>query len=405
MGYNDLGRGVRASKNIAYLIQTIANCDSILVPLWHSGVDVSQTITGLVEKTDPSRVLLSPHTSSSTSLSSSPVVAPSPLSSFYSEQSETEQADIARMPSLDTLISILTSSRSVIVEGGYACAYDPTSFTETLPLNSLLAVIQNVMLWRLQMKAPSIFICIGHQLACEALTRLVIQVVDDVQAEYQRVCSSGDEPPEWLRELQRIVTRIDKTGKDIEIFSRGSEPIRGYRHPQFTVTKNCVPELGTKRLRVFTPLNRATHPLPQKLFKAHTVTAHRYCEYNLLSMLTKKFGVGLDIVMFHTDRVSYEAVLFDNWALSKLHTFLIQYKADVALSAFSWLLNLPSGIEISASTTLPQDDGSEEAVHTLVAATTIFYEDFDTTTVRSSFTLQFHPELFDSLHIVSDECK
>lgn len=385
----------------------VANCDSILVPLWHSGVDVSQTITGLVEKTDPARSRS--RLSQASSLSSSPVILPSsslPLDEASASLLTSENSELPQMPSLDTLISILTSSRSVIVEGGSACAYDPSTFTETLPLNSLLAVIQNVMLWRLQMKAPSIFICIGHQLACEALTRLVIQVVDDVRAEYRRIESDeNDEVPEWLRELKRIVERIDETGKEIQIFSRGSPPIRGYRHPQFTVTKNCVAEMGTKRLRMFTPLNRETHPLPQKLFKAHTVTAHRYCEYNLLSMLTKKFGVGLDIVMFHTDRVSYEAVLFDNWALSKLHTFLIQYKNDVALSTFSWLLNLPSGIEISASTTLPHDDGSGEAVHTLVAATTIFYEDFDTTTVRSSFTLQFHPELFDSLHIVSDVCK
>ncbi|MFB2838505.1 hypothetical protein ACE1CA_28785, partial [Aerosakkonemataceae cyanobacterium BLCC-F167] len=38
VGYNPLGEHVRASLNVAYIAQTIADCDSILFPLWSSGL-------------------------------------------------------------------------------------------------------------------------------------------------------------------------------------------------------------------------------------------------------------------------------------------------------------------------------------------------------------------------------
>ncbi len=37
VGYNRLGEHVRASENVAYLAQTIADCDSVLFPMWSSG--------------------------------------------------------------------------------------------------------------------------------------------------------------------------------------------------------------------------------------------------------------------------------------------------------------------------------------------------------------------------------
>lgn len=38
VGINIQGEEVRASKNIAYILQQVADADSILYPMWHSGV-------------------------------------------------------------------------------------------------------------------------------------------------------------------------------------------------------------------------------------------------------------------------------------------------------------------------------------------------------------------------------
>ena len=37
VGHNPLGEEVRASINVAYLVQKLADCDSILFPCWSSG--------------------------------------------------------------------------------------------------------------------------------------------------------------------------------------------------------------------------------------------------------------------------------------------------------------------------------------------------------------------------------
>jgi hypothetical protein len=139
--------------------------------------------------------------------------------------------------------------------------------------------------------------------------------------------------------------------------------------------------------------------------------------------------------MFHADRVNFEAVLFDNWALSRIHNFLIVNREQIVRSHLSWLLNLPCGIEVCASTAMrspstaatattvpplsPPDSGTPPTkaaplsppttaplrIHTAVAACAVFYEDFETTAVKSSFTLQFHPELCDDIMVVGDRDK
>jgi hypothetical protein len=38
VGYNPLGEHVRASGNVAYIAQKVADCDSLLFPFWSSGV-------------------------------------------------------------------------------------------------------------------------------------------------------------------------------------------------------------------------------------------------------------------------------------------------------------------------------------------------------------------------------
>ncbi|MEO0408658.1 MAG: hypothetical protein AAF289_15025, partial [Cyanobacteria bacterium P01_A01_bin.135] len=62
VGHNQLGEQVRASENVAYLAQCIADCDSVLFPLWASGpldLDklvpmISAGLAVVVEGGDPS---------------------------------------------------------------------------------------------------------------------------------------------------------------------------------------------------------------------------------------------------------------------------------------------------------------------------------------------------------------
>ena len=100
---------------------------------------------------------------------------------------------------------------------------------------------------------------------------------------------------------------------------------------------------------------------------------------------------NLNIVMFHTDEVNEEAILFANWAYSKLNQALIPCRKLIAISPLAWLLKLPSSVEILCSTM------AQGKLCTEVAATCISYMDFETKSIRRSFSCQFHPELLDDL--------
>jgi hypothetical protein len=186
VGFNAKHHGVRASKNVAYHLQLVADCDCVLYPLWHSGLRSSS---------------LSPTTAAA--------------------------ADSRALPT-EQLLPIVSASRAIIFEGGSACAYEPESFTERLRYEDLMGFVQSIMLSRLQMRAPSIFVCLGHQLAAQALTRLVIQVVDDARAAFALADDAGD-VPQWLVDLHEEVEKIDSVGRNIVVRSRGVPPIRGYR--------------------------------------------------------------------------------------------------------------------------------------------------------------------------------
>ena len=95
--------------------------------------------------------------------------------------------------------------------------------------------------------------------------------------------------------------------------------------------------------------------------------------------------------MFHSDEVNEESILFTNWAYSKLHNTLASSRNLISVSGLSWLLDLPSSVEILCSTT----EGGKKL--TDVAATCINYKDYETQRIRRSFTFQFHPELLSDL--------
>jgi hypothetical protein len=95
----------------------------------------------------------------------------------------------------------------------------------------------------------------------------------------------------------------------------------------------------------------------------------------------------LSIEMFHGDEVNEEAALFANWAYKLLHDTIVPLRYQVAVSPVSWLLNLPYAVEILSQTQVDDSNWTE------ASTTCIYYKDWETHTIRRSFTCQFHPEL------------
>jgi hypothetical protein len=61
------------------------------------------------------------------------------------------------------------------------------------------------------------------------------------------------------------------------------------------------------------------------------------------------------------------------------------------VSPVSWLLRLPYAVEILSQTAVDEDTFTE------VGTTCIYYKDWETHTIRRSFTCQFHPELMTDI--------
>lgn len=122
VGYNPLGEHVRASINVAYLAQKIADCDSILFPFWSSGLF-----------------------------------------------------------DLNKLIPLLTSGIAIVMEGGDPSVRDPGSFAGSNCSHAdMVKLTEKIILGRTPNSAPAIFVCLGHQLAAQAHISLIRQAVDAV---------------------------------------------------------------------------------------------------------------------------------------------------------------------------------------------------------------------------------
>ena len=100
-----------------------------------------------------------------------------------------------------------------------------------------------------------------------------------------------------------------------------------------------------------------------------------------------KMERDLHIEMFHSDEVNEEAILFANWAFKLVHDTIVPIRYQIAVSQLSWLLNLPYAVEILSQTAVDDINWTE------VSTTAIYYKDWETHTIRRSFTCQFHPEL------------
>lgn len=322
VGINLQGEAVRASKNIAYLMQQIADADTILFPVWQSGGH------------NPRQ-----------------------------------------------LAQVMSSGIATIVQGGNPSVHDPASFDGAAAgLEEILSIVEELLMCRSPSSGPSIFICLGHQLAASAQVRLLKRATREIE----RLADLPlDRNARRLQSLKRVCRRIADTGANLPVIKNGETIATGWDDPCFAVAPNEQFEIGTRRLVPYRRRDTSNH-IPGELHDAHALIADEL-EGVIDTML--KTERQLNIEMFHGDEVNEEAALFANWAFKLLHDTLVPMRHSIAVSPVSWLLCLPYAVEILSQTKV------DESTWTEVSTTCIYYKDWETHSLRRSFTCQFHPEL------------
>ncbi|TXS96538.1 hypothetical protein FV139_03405 [Parahaliea maris] len=210
VGINLQGEEVRASKNVAYILQQVADADSILYPVWQSGVE------------NPQR-----------------------------------------------LANVLSAGLATVVQGGNPAAYDPNTFAgHRGGYEDILGLIEQLLLRRSTGSAPCIFICLGHQLAAVAHIRLLQRAVAAVETlDYLPLDPGG----RALGALQRVCQRIAAIGAELPVKKNGEIVAQGWHHPRFAVAPNELIEVGPRRLQPY--LCRDDAHLPGELLDTHALIA------------------------------------------------------------------------------------------------------------------------------------
>ena len=326
---NEYNETVRASKNVAFIAQKIADCDSILLPVWHTGVF-----------------------------------------------------------DINSMISVLSSSMAIILEGGNASVHDASQWTHpNCSREDMLNLVEEIILSRSPHSPPAIMICVSHQLAAEAHIRLIKKAVENV---LNTESLPRDVEGEAIISLKSICEKIYSLGENLKIEKRDGRIVcQGWNDKNFAVVLNEDKEIGGRELLPYkTPLAKNSS-IPIELLEAHKIVAYEY--EGVIDKMILEHGRDVDISMFHYEEVNEEAILFANWAYVNLHNAIIHHRNVIAGSELSWLLKLPYSVEILAST-----EASGEIL-TECSCTCINYKDFETKKIRRSFTCQFHPELLSDL--------
>jgi len=326
VGINLQGEEVRASKNTAYILQQVADADSILYPVWQSGI------------ANPRR-----------------------------------------------LASILSAGIATVIQGGNPAVYDASSFDGTrASLHDILDLTDELLLHRSSSSGPSIFICLGHQLAAASHIRLIKRAVREVaNLKYLPIDPKGT----GLASLQRVCTKISEVGESLRVVKNGETLASGWGDSLFAVAPNERVEVGTRSLLTYQRRGDANH-IPGELHDSHALVAD---ELEGVIDTILQLERELRIEMFHGDEVNEEAALFANWAYKLLHDTIVPIRYELAVSSLSWLLSLPYALEILSQTQVNDDSWTE------VSTTCIYYKDWETHTIRRSFTSQFHPELMTDI--------
>ena len=326
VGTNPRGEQVRASKNVAYVLQQIADADTILYPVWRSGIE-----------------------------------------------------------NAERLANVLSAGIATIVQGGNPSVHDPSSFDgANAGLEEILALVDQLLLRRSPGSGPSIFICLGHQLAAASHIRLIQRATRDLLALPLMPMDTGGRA---LANLQKLCAQIVALGESLPVVKRGEVVAQGWHDPRFAVARNEAFEIGTRQLVPHSPRGDRSH-VPEQLVATHGLIAD---ELEGVIDLMVALEREVQVEMFHGDEVNEEAILFANWAYKSLHDAIIPVRHALAISPAGWLLGLPYAVEILGQTQVDEDTWTE------VCTTAIYYKDWETQRVRRSFTCQFHPELMDDI--------
>jgi hypothetical protein len=326
VGTNPRGEPVRASKNLAYVFQQVADADTVLFPVWQSGV---------------------------------------------------------RSP--ERLANVLSAGLATIVQGGCPSVHDASSFDgSSVGLEDMLRLVDQLLLRRSTASGPSIFICLGHQLAAASHIRLLQRAVREMAALSKLPL---DPSGRVLNALQRTGERIARMGDRLQVVKQGQPRAIGWHDPDFAVASNEGVEVGTRALLPYARRDDETH-IPRELHETHALVAD---ELDGVIDQVLSFEREITVEMFHADEVNEEAALFANWAYKTLHDTIVPLRHVLAVSPVAWLLSLPYAVEILGQTRVDAHSLTE------VGTTAIYYKDWETHRVRRSFTCQFHPELMDDI--------
>ena len=287
VGFHPNGASVRASKNVAYIAQKIADCGSILFPIWQLGVK-----------------------------------------------------DIRK------IIEIISRSALFVFEGGNASVNNPEEWTyESCSLDDMLFLVETLLQWRWQRSASGLFICVGHQLVAECLIRLLKKVCDFVSLLNDL---PNDPSGEVFGSIKSVVERIKSVGETLRVSKRSGKIVaEGWDDPKFTVSDMHRLEVGNTFIRPYDPPTKSG--LDSDIINAHLLI-HEELETVLDQMMRLRYEAAVDVAMFHSQEVSEVAMLFANWAYNQLHKCLLPHRTVIATSPIAWFLKLPYAVKILAST-------------------------------------------------------
>jgi L-asparaginase/Glu-tRNA(Gln) amidotransferase subunit D len=302
-----------------------------------------------------------------------------------------------------TFSAFIRSFRYLIVEGGRQSVYLPESFTELadgrFEKKHFMKLLQEMLRQRTTpLSSSALLICLGHQGVIEALRE---QLVDIIENKSKLLKELQKEKKEVAKELDKILDDIEETGSKLVIRKRfspknkkGKIIVKGFNDSQFGVTKNEVPEKGLKKLVPY-----STEGL--KLKKEIIETYEELARYHT-GIIEEYYPVErLDVVMLHNDEVNEEAILFLNWALSKITFFTEKHFSLLEqLKECQKLIGLPIGLEIIGSTLYRTTAREEKDCLTEIAGMIIYHYDPKTESVKRDYTLQFHPELFEEVRAI-----
>jgi len=210
VGFNLHDEPVRASKNIAYILQQVADADTILFPLWESGIS------------HPER-----------------------------------------------LANIIGAGMGVIVEGGNPSVYDASTFDGSRAgVHEILELVDHLLVNRSYDSGPGIFICLGHQLAAASHIRLIKRAVREV---FNTSSLPLDPNRHALQTLQRVCRRIATVGESLRVKKNGAVLAEGWHDTRFAVARNEAFEMGTRRLIPYERRN-GSH-IPGELHDTHALVA------------------------------------------------------------------------------------------------------------------------------------